>query len=115
MWIQRLEGLVFFLLAVLIYYHNQGNWMLFFLLFLAPDISMIGYLKNNKLGAFIYNLGHNYVLAVSIIIIGAFLVENEFVTQLGYILFAHVAFDRFFGFGLKYPSGFKDTHLQKLR
>ncbi|MBI2443419.1 MAG: DUF4260 family protein [Candidatus Levybacteria bacterium] len=30
------------------------------------------------------------------------------------ILLAHVGMDRFLGFGLKYPTHFKQTHLQKL-
>jgi hypothetical protein len=36
------------------------------------------------------------------------------VLALALILFAHIGIDRWLGFGLKYPSGFKDTHLQRL-
>jgi hypothetical protein len=30
------------------------------------------------------------------------------------IWFSHIAFDRMLGFGLKYPTFFKDTHLQHI-
>jgi uncharacterized protein DUF4260 len=29
-------------------------------------------------------------------------------------LLAHIGIDRALGLGLKYPSGFKDTHLQRV-
>jgi hypothetical protein len=39
---------------------------------------------------------------------------DNFIASLGVILASHIGLDRFLGFGLKYPSGFKDTHIQKL-
>jgi hypothetical protein len=74
---------------------------------------MIGYVKNKKLGAVIYNLVHNYILGLVIIFISMFL-QDVIVLEIGVILLAHVAMDRFFGFGLKYSTHFKDTHIQKL-
>ena len=112
--IQRLEGLFIFLLCVFAYFRLDGNWLLFILLLFAPDISMIGYLRDNKLGALIYNLGHNLVLAITLFLIG--IVANyELITFLGLILGAHVGLDRALGFGLKEDSGFKNTHLGKLK
>lgn len=108
------EGLALFLTALYMYYFFQGNWILFVLLLFVPDISMVGYLKNKKLGAQLYNLGHNYVLSILVIAFGLFVTGNPLVTHIGIILFAHVALDRALGYGLKYPSGFKDTHLQKV-
>ena len=112
-YIIRLEGLVFFLLSLVLYYQISGNWLIFALLILAPDISMLGYLKNKQLGAIAYNLGHNYILALAVVVYG-FLSANNFIVSLGLILTAHTGMDRFFGYGLKYASGFKDTHIQKL-
>jgi hypothetical protein len=34
--------------------------------------------------------------------------------QLGLIWLAHVGADRLLGYGLKYPTGFRDTHLQRV-
>ena len=57
--ILRLEGLVAFLLALTLYFKFNGNWLIFVLLILVPDVSIAGYLKNNKIGALAYNLVHN--------------------------------------------------------
>lgn len=75
---------------------------------------MIGYIKNKKIGAFIYNFVHNYVLALLCIFLGYILLKNTIVTLIGIILFAHVSIDRFLGYGLKYSTSFKETHLQKI-
>src|SRR5271156_3792918 len=104
--ILHLEGLVFFLAALFFYNHFHGNWIIFILLLFLPDISMIGYLKDKKFGAMFYNLMHNYILAITIIVFGFVLFKNIFVGLLGIILFAHVGLDRFLGYGLKYPSDF---------
>lgn len=112
--ILQLEGLVFLLTALYFYYIFNGNWILFAVLLFTPDISMVGYFVNKKIGALLYNLVHNYVLALLIIAGGFFIFENSLLISLGLILFAHVALDRFLGFGLKYPTDFKGTHLQKL-
>lgn len=111
--ILRAEGLAVF--AASLYFYNQlsGNWLLFILLILVSDFSMIGYLKDTKLGSITYNLGHNYILALLIIFAGIF-TNNNFLTSLGLILSAHVGADRLLGFGLKYPTNFKDTHIQKV-
>ncbi len=111
--IVRLEGLAVFLTSVLFYFLIDGNFFLFILLLFIPDISMIGYLRDKKLGSIAYNLMHNYVLALIGICLGALLAVPIFV-YLGLILLAHVGIDRFFGFGLKYGSSFKATHIQKV-
>lgn len=111
--ILHFEGFVLLLAALYFYQQIHGDWLLFILLLFVPDISMVGYLKDKKLGAILYNLMHNYVSAI--IIGAAGLLLNHIVTiQLGLILFSHVALDRGLGYGLKYPTHFKDTHLQKV-
>ena len=37
-----------------------------------------------------------------------------FLQQLGLIWAAHIGMDRMLGFGLKYPTRFQDTHLQRV-
>ncbi|EKD65363.1 MAG: hypothetical protein ACD_50C00112G0007 [uncultured bacterium] len=110
--IVRLEGLFVFLAALYFYFLSNGNWLLFVILFLIPDLSMTGYLKDKKLGATIYNFVHNYILATLLIFVG--ILFQDILLYLGVILIAHVGIDRFFGFGLKYPTNFKDTHIHKL-
>jgi len=111
--ILQLEGLIVLLGSIYFYQVLNGNWLMFAVLFFVPDVSMIGYLKNKKLGAALYNAGHNYILSALLVFAGISL-ENQLLTQLGLILFAHVGLDRLLGFGLKYHSHFKDTHLQKV-
>ena len=109
----RLEGLAVLTLAVLFYARNSGSWLLFIVLFLIPDISMLGYVAGPRTGAAIYNLIHTYTTAA--VLVGyAFFAKQPIALYLGLILFAHISIDRLFGLGLKYPSGFKDTHLQRL-
>jgi hypothetical protein len=109
----RLEGLAVLLAAIYIYMLMEGNWLYFILFILVPDISMIGYIGNKKIGAFVYNMFHNLTLPLLLIVLGFFF-DMELLAFAGVILLAHVGFDRLFGFGLKYESGFKDTHLQKV-
>lgn len=109
----RLEGLAVLALAALLYALNGASWPLFLLLFLAPDLAMLGYLAGPRVGAGLYNLVHTYTTPAVVAGYG-FLTMHTFVLALALILFAHIGIDRLLGFGLKYPSGFKDTHLQRL-
>ncbi|MEZ5016376.1 MAG: DUF4260 domain-containing protein [Flavipsychrobacter sp.] len=92
----------------------QLYWWAYPLLYLAPDISMLGYLVNNKVGAITYNIGHHKAVAVIVVVLGL-LLSNDYLLLSGIILFGHSAMDRIFGYGLKYFSGFKNTHLGVLK
>jgi hypothetical protein len=83
------------------------------LLFFTPDIGMLGYLVNTKVGAFTYNLFHHKGIAIVLAFIG-YLITNEAMTAFGILLFAHSSFDRIFGYGLKYSDNFKHTHLGRI-
>ncbi len=74
---------------------------------------MGGYLKNKKLGAVTYNLMHNFAVGIIVFFIGIY-TKSDLITAMGLILIAHVGMDRFFGYGLKYKTAFKDTHMQKV-
>ncbi len=97
-----------------LYYQTLGmaTWLLV-VLFFTPDISMLGYLAGNKAGAISYNIFHHRGLAVAVASFGYFLDLQGMIT-IGLLLFAHASFDRIFGYGLKYSSGFKHTHLGDL-
>ncbi|HEX8932106.1 MAG TPA: DUF4260 domain-containing protein [Patescibacteria group bacterium] len=108
----KIEGLIFLLLSLYFYNTLHGNWLIFALLLFTPDIFMLGYLINKKLGATIYNLGHTYVTSVVILLLGLFMHNNN-LTLGSLIISAHIGMDRSLGYGLKYSTSFKDTHLQK--
>ncbi|MFN1217706.1 DUF4260 domain-containing protein [Chryseobacterium kwangjuense] len=109
----QLEYFAFLLLGVLAFKQTDVSWWWFAGLFLAPDLSMLGYLINNKTGAFFYNLFHHLGLAIIIFLIGTFL-TLPYIQMIGAILFAHSSFDRLLGYGLKYPDSFQNTHLGKI-
>ncbi len=112
--ILHLEGAVFLAASIWYYFFQvDGGWVLFAVLILAPDLSMIGFVKDTRLGSITYNLMHNYVLAVAAIVIGV-ATDTNMVTLLGLILSAHVGMDRSLAYGLKYASDFKDTHMQRV-
>jgi hypothetical protein len=106
----KLEELAEFLLGVIIFNHLNFAWWYFPLLLLTPDIGMLGYLLNPKIGAWTYNIFHHKAVAIMILLFG-FFENNQGVMLAGTILFSHAAFDRIMGYGLKYDDNFKHTHL----
>ncbi len=107
----KIEGITLFVGAAALYASQQGNWLLFILLLLAPDLSMIGYLRNPQAGSVIYNAAHNYAVPGLLIALSlAFAMPLG--VQLGLIWLAHIGMDRTLGYGLKYPTTFQDTHMQ---
>ena len=106
----HLEGAAILGLAIFLYAKNGESWWWFVLLLLAPDLSMIGYAAGTKTGALAYNLVHSYVAPVIIAVIGVQAGE-PLIVGISLIWFAHIGLDRMLGYGLKYPTDFKDTHL----
>lgn len=103
--------------AIAIYFltiYNLGLsvWIWIFIFF-TPDIGMLGYLVNTKVGAVIYNLFHHKGIALVLATTGYFM-HNYILTAIGILLFAHSSFDRIWGYGLKYEDSFKNTHLGSL-
>ena len=109
----KLEELMMFLLGIFAFGQLNFSWWLFLVLILLPDISMLGYLANAKIGAISYNLFHHKGIAILFFLIGACL-HIEIVKLFGVILFSHASFDRIFGYGLKYFNNFKHTHLGEI-
>jgi hypothetical protein len=106
----RAEGLVELILAVWGYHYLGGAWITFAALFLVPDVSMIGYLANPRAGALAYNLGHTYI-APSCLALAGCVLATPLLYSLALIWAAHIGFDRFIGYGLKFPVSFGATHL----
>lgn len=106
----RVEGLTILGLALGAYFVLGGPIWLLVVLALAPDLSMIGYFANPRLGSLTYNIVHTYTLPFAL---GGYGVWADAHTTLlvALIWTGHIGADRLFGYGLKYESGFKDTHL----
>lgn len=111
--ILRMEEVMLFVLGVVLFGQLQFQWWWFFILLLVPDLGMLGYFINKKAGAVIYNVFHHRGLAILIYLIGQFL-DMPVLELSGVMLFAHIAMDRIFGYGLKYKKGFKYTHLGEI-
>jgi hypothetical protein len=110
----QMEGLAVLLFSVFAYHRTHGSWVEFLLLFLVPDLSMIGYLLNSRVGAVTYNVVHTYLGPV--VLAGYALGTGRNALLLAALIwFAHIGFDRLLGFGLKYQARFKDTHLDAER
>ena len=108
--ILKLEELCMFLFGVYLFNQLHFAWWWFLALILLPDVSLIGYIINNKIGAVCYNIVHHKGIALAIYIFGCYS-HNEILQLAGIILFAHSSMDRIMGYGLKYFDGFKFTHL----
>ena len=89
------------------------KWWMFFAFLLFPDLSMLGYLVNTRVGAYLYNFVHHQAVALMVLGFGYYfdILNVEFA---GLILFGHSAMDRCFGYGLKYSDDFKNTHLGRI-
>jgi hypothetical protein len=109
----RAEEAVLLTLTVFAYQHLHYSWLLFVLLFFAPDLSMLGYLINTRIGAATYNFAHTLTLAL-VLLLASYVEQWHQITPLALIWVAHIAFDRLLGYGLKYPTAFKDTHLHRI-
>lgn len=103
------EAAMFALALYLNSFLPYAGWV-FWAWFLAPDLGMLGYLINPKLGALTYNLLHHKGIAIALYLLGLTLNIQE-LTFAGVLLFGHSSFDRIFGYGLKYTDHFKNTHL----
>ncbi|MGH3070879.1 MAG: DUF4260 domain-containing protein [Gaiellaceae bacterium] len=107
------EGAVVFVAATVLYFNADEPWWLYLALALAPDISMVGYVAGARIGAATYDAAHTYAVPVGLAAVGV-LAGWDGVIAVALVWIAHIGVDRAFGYGLKYPSHFKDTHLQRV-
>src|SRR5262249_33756306 len=109
----RLEGAAVFGASIALYIHLDFSALAFVLLALAPDLSMLGWLAGPRVGAATYDAVHTEVLPIVIATLGV-LTGASVLTEVGLIWLAHIGFDRMIGAGLKYPTRFDDTHLDRV-
>jgi hypothetical protein len=105
----RLEGGVMLALGVVAYAWLGQSWVVFALLFLAPDLAMLAYLRSTATGTLTYNAVHTYVAPALLALLG--LAVGPVAFGLAAIWTAHIGADRLLGYGLKLSSGFDQTHL----
>jgi hypothetical protein len=113
LWLLRLEGAALLTVAAGFYAYFGEPWWLFLVLFLAPDLSMLGYLAGPRIGALAYNSVHTTLPPFALLGTGA-LAGSRVAMGLAAIWLAHIGFDRLLGYGLKYASAFSDTHLGRI-
>ena len=106
----RLEGLVVAAATAILYVRTGASWWLFAALWLAPDLSMLGYLGKPCRAARIYNTFHSY-LVPGVLALSAFLLHANAMFPVALIWANHIGVDRLLGYGLKYSDGFGWTHL----
>lgn len=108
----RFEGLAVFLLSLLLYARSGAGWGMFAALILIPDLSLLAYLIGPRAGAAAYNTMHSYLGPLLMVGFGLALVPG--LVPIAFIWGAHVGIDRAMGYGLKYASAFRDTHLGRI-
>jgi hypothetical protein len=106
----RMEGLAIAALALGLGFTQGLSWILLAVLFLAPDLAMLGYLAGNRIGSALYNAAHTLVVPLVLLAVGWW-GGSDLAVSIACIWIAHIGLDRCIGYGLKYPSAFKHTHL----
>lgn len=109
----QVEYLAEFALSVFVFSLLDFAWWWYPVLLLTPDLSMLGYVVNTKVGAMFYNFFHHKALGILTGVTG-YLIGNPGLLLAGVILYGHSAMDRIFGYGLKYNDDFKNTHLGRI-
>lgn len=108
----RLDAIGILIGAVALNILWQGNWWLFVLFAILPDIALlayIGYKGTTRWPSLVYNILHTYIWPISLMIV---LWPLKPVFLLGWV--SHIALDRVLGYGFKSATDFKVTHLQQI-
>lgn len=108
----RLEGVAVLAASVWLFARLDGGWGMFAILILAPDLSALGYLVNQRAGVASYNAIHTYVAPIALAAGG---ILGGWPVAVALIWTAHIGVDRAVGYGLKYATAVKrDTHITRL-
>jgi hypothetical protein len=107
------EEAAMFALSIMLIAPLPYAWYWWLVWILAPDLSMLAYVGGNRVGAIGYNLAHHKGIAIALYATGLYTGHPAF-EYCGMILFGHSSMDRAMGYGLKYFTGFQDTHLGKI-
>jgi hypothetical protein len=109
----RIEGVAVAAAALALYFHLGYGWVLLVVLALAPDLAAAGYVFGPRVGAIAYDIAHCEALPIAVGTIGILHGADSHI-EVALIWLLHIGADRALGYGLKYPTAFKDTHLQRV-
>ena len=109
----RAEGIAVAAAAVALYFYADHPWWLLVALALAPDVALLAFAAGPRIGAVAYNAAHTYLFPVALAALGV-VAEADWPVRVGLIWLMHIGVDRAVGYGLKYPSGPKETHIQRV-
>lgn len=109
----HLEGVAVLISALILYANQQFNWWVFTLFLLTPDLPMLLYPLNPRLGSIAYNLVHTIIFPLTLAIFSVFN-DSNLGLQIALIWIAHIGMDRAFGYGFKYAGEFKQTHFSRI-
>ena len=109
----KTEELAEALFALAVFASLPYAWWVLPATFLLPDLSMVGYLAGPRVGAFCYNFAHHKAVAWAVGL-GGWWLGQPVLLLAGTVLLFHSAVDRLLGYGLKYATGFRDTHLGRV-
>ncbi len=114
----RLEELAQLLFIIFILVMKGVAWGMYLVLFIGPDIGMLGYLVSTRVGAFSYNLTHHKGIGILLMCLGLLAEVGNMLTNVqsgfflaGLIIYGHSSMDRILGYGLKFGDHFQHTHL----
>jgi hypothetical protein len=108
--LQSAEQLALFLASLYLFSLSGFAWWVYLLLWITPDVGMVGYLLNPKIGSLTYNFTH-WQLGAWVLILPGLIWQLPWLLLVGTIVLGHSSLDRVLGYGLKYPDNFKHTHL----
>jgi hypothetical protein len=109
----RAEGAGIAIIAATLFDQTAISWWWFLGLFLLPDAAFAAYALSPRIGAAAYNATHSTLGPLALASV-AFVLEHWFMGGVALIWLSHVGADRALGYGLKYPTHFRDTHLGRL-
>ena len=109
----RVEGAAVFGAALALYVDRDYGLLLAAVLFFAPDLSFAGYAAGRRVDALAYNAIHTTVPPLALGAVGV-VTDARLAVEIALVWLAHIGLDRALGYGLKYPSAFRDTQLQRV-
>lgn len=98
--LMRLEGLALLAAAVALYAHQGYGWLALVLLLVAPDLALIAYLLNRRVGVAVYNFVHTLTLPLVLGVFGVWTGQPLW-TQMAVGWAAHIGMDRTLGLPLR--------------
>ena len=111
--ILRAEQVAIAVAGVVLWIAKGGPPLLLIPAWLLIDLSMIGYLGGPRLGSVTYNAAHNLVLPLALLGLGWW-TDTDWMVLAAAVFITHVGLDRVLGYGLKLPTDFRDTHLERI-